>query len=59
MAGIEVMTDSLKREFSSFEPIKVTLVQDEYVLLYFKESTIFTELRLVLKDLVESFFSEV
>jgi hypothetical protein len=59
MAGITVMTDSLKREFSSFEPIKVPLVQDEYQLLYFKESTIYTELRQVLNDLVESFFSEV
>jgi sensor histidine kinase YesM len=59
LAGISMMTDSLKSEFSSFEPIKVPLVRDEYQLLYFKESTIFTELRLVLNDLVESFFSEV
>jgi anti-sigma regulatory factor (Ser/Thr protein kinase) len=59
MAGVTVMTDSLQKEFSSFEPIKVTLIGNEYVLLYFKESTIFTELRLVLNDLVESFFSEV
>jgi sensor histidine kinase YesM len=58
-ARIEVMNDSLKREFSSFEPIKVPLVKDDYQLLYFKESTIFTELRQVLNDLVESFFSEV
>lgn len=59
MVGMTVMTDSLKKEFSSFEPIKVPLFQDEYQLLYFKESTIYTELRLVLNDLVESFFSEV
>jgi sensor histidine kinase YesM len=59
MAGITVMTDSLRAQFSSFEPIKVPLIQDEYQLLYFKESTIYTELRLVLNDLVESFFSEV
>jgi hypothetical protein len=59
LAGISVMTDSLRREFSSFEPIKVPLAGNEYQLLYFKESTIFTELRLVLNDLVESFFSEV
>ncbi|NTV83692.1 MAG: HAMP domain-containing histidine kinase [Bacteroidales bacterium] len=59
LAGISSMTDSLKREFSSFEPIKVMLVKDVYQLLYFKESTIFTELRVVLDDLVESFFSEV
>ena len=59
LAGVSVMTETLKSEFSSFEPIKVPLVKDEYQLLYFKESTIFTELRLVLNDLVESFFSEV
>jgi len=59
LAGISVMTDSLKKEFSSFEPIKFILVKDEYQLLYFKESTIFTELRLVLDDIVQSFFSEV
>ena len=59
LAGISVMSDSLKREFSSFEPIKVPLTRDVYQLLYFKESTIFTELRLVLDDLVQSFFSEV
>ncbi len=58
LAGITVMTDSLKKEFSSFEPIKVPL-GNEFQLLYFKESTIFTELRRVLNDLVESFFSEV
>ncbi|NTV83053.1 MAG: HAMP domain-containing histidine kinase [Bacteroidales bacterium] len=59
MKGIDVMTDSLKLEFSSFEPIKVVLSGDEYQLLYFKESTIYTDLRNVLNDLVESFFSEV
>jgi len=59
MAGITVMTDSLRNEFSSFEPIKISFVGEDYLLLYFKESTIFTELRLVLDDLVQSFFSEV
>jgi hypothetical protein len=59
LKGVTIMTDSLKREFSSFEPIKVMLTGDEYQLLYFKESMIYTELRLVLNDLVESFFSEV
>ncbi len=59
MQGITVMTDSLSREFSSFDPIRIVLVGEEYQLLYFKESTIFTELRQVLDDLVQSFFSEV
>jgi len=59
MKGLMVMTDSLKLEFSSFEPIRVELTGNEYQLLYFKESKIYTELRQVLNDLVESFFSEV
>jgi sensor histidine kinase YesM len=59
MAGVSFMTDSLKAEYSSFEPIKVNLDDRDYVLLYFKESTIYTELREVLNDLIQSFFSEV
>jgi hypothetical protein len=59
MKGLAVMTDSLKQEFSSFEPIKVELTGKEYQLLYFKESRIYTELRSVLNDLVQSFFSEI
>lgn len=59
MQGVLIMTDSLKREFSSFEPIKVNLDDRDFVLLYFKESTIYTELRMVLNDLIESFFSEI
>jgi two-component system, sporulation sensor kinase D len=59
MAGVSFMSDSLKNEFSSFEPIRVNLDDRNYVLLYFKESTIYTELRMVLNDLIGSFFSEV
>jgi len=55
----QVMSDSLKKEFSSFAPIKIIYHANEYVLLYFKESRIYTELRAVLNDLTESFFSEV
>lgn len=59
LMSMTVMTDSLKREFSSFEPIKIVYYADEYVLLYFKESRIYTDLRMVLNDLIESFFEEV
>jgi hypothetical protein len=59
LQGITVMTDSLKKEFSSFEPIKIDFIGNDYLLLYFKESTVFTELRQVLDDLVQSFFSEI
>ncbi len=59
MEGVSVMTDNIKKEFSSFEPIRIVYHEDEYVMLYFKESKIYSELRDVLNDLTESFFSEV
>ena len=59
MKGVNVMNDSIRKEFSSFEPIRIVYHEDEYVMLYFKESKIYSELRDVLNDLTESFFSEV
>ncbi len=59
MEGISVMNDSIREEFSSFDPIRIVYHEDEYVMLYFKESKIYSELRDVLNDLTESFFSEV
>ncbi len=59
MTRFNVMNDSLKEVFSSFEPIRISLYGNEYVLLYFKESRFFTELRILLDDLLKSFFSEV
>ena len=59
MEGVNVMNDSIRKEFSSFEPIRIVYHEDEYVMLYFKESKIYSELRDVLNDLTESFFSEV
>ncbi len=59
MEGVTYMTPELRKEFSSFEPIRVDLDGNSYILLYFKESTIYTELRTVLNDLIESFFSEI
>lgn len=59
MEGVTVMNDSIRKEFSSFEPIRIVYHEDEYVMLYFKESKIYSELRDVLNDLTESFFSEV
>ncbi len=53
------MTDSLKVEFSTFDPIRINYTGSDYGLLYFKESKIYTELRTVLDDLILSFFSEV
>lgn len=52
---ISLLAGELKEEFTIYEPIEVTTGQ----FIYYKESIIYTELRQVLDDLVESFFSEV
>ncbi|MFC2106968.1 PAS domain-containing sensor histidine kinase [Bacteroidota bacterium] len=57
--GIYKLKGDLKREFSEFDPIKLNYFEDEYVKLYFKESKIYSDLRQVLDNLIESFFSEV
>jgi hypothetical protein len=59
MQEISVMNDTLKEEFSTFDPIRIVYHANEYVLLYYKESKIYTELRDVLNNLTESFFAEV
>lgn len=56
---IPKFTGKLRREFSQFPPIKINYYADKINYLYYKESTIYTELRAVLNDLVQSFFSEV
>lgn len=56
---IPKFTGKLRREFSQFPPIEINYYADKINYLYYKESTIFTELRGVLNDLVQSFFSEV
>ncbi|MFZ4739702.1 MAG: sensor histidine kinase [Bacteroidales bacterium] len=55
---IKVLKGELLKEFSQFEPIK----HREYnitIYLFYKESKLYTELRSVLNDLTNSFFSEV
>ncbi len=55
----DVLKGDLKKEFTVYKPIRVEYLPGEYQTLYFKESTIYTELRQVLEDLNESFLSEV
>jgi len=57
--SILFLSGDLKNEFLIFDPIYAEYAPDEIRILYYKESTIFTELRLVLDDLIETFFSEV
>jgi two-component system, sporulation sensor kinase D len=55
----KLMDVDLIKEFSVFKPINIYYSSQEKIILYYKESTIYTELRQVLDDLIESFFSEV
>ena len=64
--NIDFNTDSvlflkgdLKKGFLIFDPIYTYYSPTEANILYYKESTIFSELRVVLNDLIETFFSEV
>ncbi len=55
---VQFLQGALLKEYSQFEPIK----HSEYSIttyLFYKESNIYTELRSVLDDLTNSFFSEV
>lgn len=56
---VKMLNDVMIKEFSVYSPIIVNFSYDKKHFLYYKESRIFTELRLVLNDLIESFFSEV
>lgn len=53
------LTGKLKEEFTVYEPIMINYYANKKIMLYYKDSRLFYELRLVLDDLTESFFSEV
>ena len=50
---------SLKQAFSVYPPIVVRYFKDEKIILYYKDSKVFSELKTLLDDLIRSFFSEV
>jgi predicted RNA-binding protein with PIN domain len=56
---IKMLEGTLKNEFSIFDPIMINYSPTNQNILYYKESIIYTELRQVLDDLIESFFSEI
>lgn len=56
---IKVLKGELYMEFNVYPPIQIKYSENRSVYLYYKDSRLFTELRVVLDDLVDSFFSEV
>lgn len=53
------MTDKLLEEFSAYPPIVLEYLKGKYIYFYYKDSKLFSELKVVLNDLVRSFFKEV
>jgi len=56
---VSVMTPSLLKEFSVYPPIVLDYYSGNFIYFYYKDSRLFTELKVVLNDLVQSFFMEV
>lgn len=57
---VPVLTGQLRSEFMTYPPVKIVIgggSPPDY--LFYKESKLFNELRIVLDDLMESFFSEI
>jgi signal transduction histidine kinase len=59
--SLKILEGPLLDEFSENTPIEIMNFSGGKIqnLLYYKESILFSELRVVLKDLIDSFFSEI
>jgi signal transduction histidine kinase len=49
----------MRKEFMVYPPVKIIYEPGKFDYLYYKDSKLFSELRLIIDDLVDSFFSEV
>ncbi len=56
---VKSMTPELLEEFSVYPPIILEYFSGYYIHFYYKDSKLFSELKVVLRDLVQSFFMEV
>lgn len=57
--SIVKLEGALKDEYSQYTPIKVQYYKNQYDLLYYKESRLFSELRVILDSLNRSFLDEI
>lgn len=56
---VEFLRGSLRAEFMEYSPVKIAYEENQFDYLFYKESILFNELRVVLDDLIDSFFSEI
>jgi len=56
---VEYLKGDLRAAFMVYTPVKITFEKNQFDYLFYKESILFNELRQVLDDLIDSFFSEI
>lgn len=57
--SVQFLKGSLRAEFMVYPPVKIAYEENQFDYLFYKESILFNELRSVLDDLIDSFFSEI
>ncbi len=53
------MEEILKKQFSKYPPIPINYYKNEVNYIYYNDSKLFTEMKVVLNNLVDAFFKEV
>ncbi len=56
---VPFLRGKLRNEFMVHPPVKIAYDQNQFDYLFYKESKLFNDLRIVLDDLMDSFFSEI
>lgn len=59
LSSAEFFTETLKSEFTEYEPIRVNYYQNRSNYIYYKNSKLFDQLQMTMDDLVKSFLNEV
>lgn len=57
--NLKYMTPLLLKEYSQYKPIVINYYAGKKNFLYYKDSRIFTEIQVVLKNLINSFFNDI
>ena len=56
---VKTLKGRIREEFTSYPPVEINYLPGKKLFLYYKDSKLFKELKVVLNDLIESFFSEI
>lgn len=53
------MEEYINKEFTKYKPIRIAIYKTDVQYIYYQDSKVFTDMQVVLNNLVNSFFSEV